>query len=90
MVLDTITLICLLLLALALTFVTIRMVRGPSPPDRVISQDLASVIGVATIGVYCVRHNRSEPLDVAMVIAIVAFLSTVAFSRYFEKRALSD
>ena len=81
MLLDTATTICLLLLALALTFVTIRMV---------ISQDLASVIVVATIGVLCVRHNRSEPLDVAVVIAIIAFLSTVAFSRYFERRALGD
>ncbi|MDK3158490.1 monovalent cation/H+ antiporter complex subunit F [Kamptonema cortianum] len=64
-----------------------RVLKGPTVPDRVASLDVAAVIVMATIGVLCVRTDDSSYLDVAVVLAIIVFLSTVAFGRYLERRA---
>ena len=64
-----------------------RVLKGPTVPDRVTSLDVAAVIVMAPMGVLCVRTDDSSYLDVAVVLAIIVFLSTVAFGRYLERRA---
>ncbi|MDI9640895.1 monovalent cation/H+ antiporter complex subunit F [Geitlerinema splendidum] len=75
------------MLAISLLMVLYRVLKGPTVPDRVASLDVAAVIVMATIGVLCVRTDDSSYLDVAVVLAIIVFLSTVAFGRYLERRA---
>ncbi len=65
----------------------IRLVRGPHLPDRVISLDLISVMAMGFIISYAVRFNQRNFLDVAIIIALITFLGTVAFAYYLEKRA---
>ena len=55
-------------------------------PDRVIALDLISVIAMGFIVVYAVRFNQPNFLDVAIILAIISFLGTVAFAYYLEKR----
>jgi multicomponent Na+:H+ antiporter subunit F len=62
-----------------------RLVRGPSLPDRVVALDLIATISVAMIAVYAVITEKPILLDVAIVVALIAFLGTVAFARYVEK-----
>jgi multicomponent Na+:H+ antiporter subunit F len=78
------TLLALLALAMVLAFV--RLVRGPSRPDRVVALDLMAAIGVALCGVYAVVHDQPVFLDVAIVMALITFVGTVAFARYLEAR----
>ena len=76
----------LLVLAMALAF--IRMVRGPSLPDRVVALDLITVLAVAFSALFAVAADDIAFLDVAIALALVAFLATVAFARFAERRDL--
>ena len=77
-------------LSLATIFVFIRFLKGPSIVDRVISFDLMVTIGIAAIVAYSILTGQATFLDIAMVVALIGFLSTVAFSYYLEKRNRND
>ena len=70
------------LLSLALIFVFIRLILGPTLPDRVIALDLAAIIVVAFICVFSISVEQPIYLDMAIALALIAFLGTVAFARY--------
>ncbi len=80
-----------LLLAAAFGLAFIRMVRDPKRDhrlltlDRVVALDLMSTLSIGLITLLAVAFNRPLMLDAAIVIALLAFLSTVAFARYLEK-----
>jgi len=63
-----------------------RLVRGPSLPDRVVALDLIGVIAVGVIAAYDILTAQPILLDAATVVALVAFLGTVGFARYIERR----
>ncbi len=75
------------MLAAAMVIAFIRLARGPRLPDRVVALDLISVIVMAFICVYAVRFNQPNFLDVAIIMALLTFLGTVAFAFYIERRA---
>jgi multicomponent Na+:H+ antiporter subunit F len=66
--------------------IVIRFLKGPSIVDRVIALDLIITVGIGIIAVYSIITNRPTFLDIAMILALIAFLGTVAFSYYLEKR----
>jgi len=74
------------ILGLALLLVFIRLFRGPGVVDRVIALDLLITIGVSVITVYSISTQKSTFIDVAMILALIAFLGTIAFAYYLEKR----
>jgi multicomponent Na+:H+ antiporter subunit F len=75
------------MIAAGLILAFIRLMRGPYLPDRVISLDLISVLAMGFIVTYAVRFNQPNFVDVAIIIALITFLGTVAFAYYLEKRA---
>lgn len=74
------------ILSLSVMLVFVRFIKGPGIVDRVIALDLLITIGIAIIAVYSIITNQSTFLDIAMILALIAFLGTVAFSYYLEKR----
>lgn len=74
-------------LALAMMLAFLRLVRGPSLPDRVVALDLIAVLAVGMIAVVQIQTHEPMLLDSAIVLALIAFLSTVAFARYLERGA---
>jgi len=74
------------LLALAAVLGFVRLLRGPSLPDRVVAFDLLATVGVGISAVYSMAHDQPVFLDVAVVIALISFVGTVAFARYIEER----
>lgn len=82
-------LIMLGLLAAAAMLSVVRLALGPSLPDRVVALDVLAVIGVALSALYAVASEQPVYLDVAVMLALVNFVGTVAFARYLEKRVQS-
>lgn len=74
------------LLALAALLGFVRLLRGPSLPDRVVAFDLLATVAVGISAVYAMAHDQPVFLDVAVVIALISFVGTVAFARYIEER----
>lgn len=77
-------------LMISVLLVFVRFLKGPSIADRVIALDLLITIGIAIIAVYSIISNQPTFLDMAMILALIAFLSTVAFSYYLERREKND
>jgi multicomponent Na+:H+ antiporter subunit F len=71
----------------ALFVALLRLIWGPSTPDRVVALDLMGTIAVGVIGCYTVITDQRELLLAAAVLALLAFLATVAFARYLERKA---
>jgi len=78
----------MLLIVLSLIITFIRLVLGPSLPDRVVALDLITMLTVGFIISYIILTRESVYLIAVMVVALIAFLGTVAIARYLEKRVL--
>jgi multicomponent Na+:H+ antiporter subunit F len=81
------TTFALVLLTLAMLMSLVRLVRGPSLGDRILALDLITTLAVGYIAVIAVRTGFALYLDIAIAIALLGFLSTVAFARYLLQRA---
>ena len=79
--------ICAGLLLLAILIAFVRMVKGPTLVDRVVSVDLITVLAVAVAVLVGIANGHSAILDVAVATALVAFLATVAFAWFANRRA---
>lgn len=83
--LPMVTTFSLTTLAVALLLTVVRLVKGPTLPDRVVAMDLIGVLAVGLIVVLAASTGVSATLDAAIVIALIAFLGTVAYARYVER-----
>lgn len=83
---DLILMAILPLLSVAIILAFVRLVRGPSLPDRVVALDLMSTLGIGVIAAYAIAMDQPVFLDVASVLALITFLGTVAFANYLEQR----
>jgi multicomponent Na+:H+ antiporter subunit F len=77
--------IVLTMLAAAALIAFVRLLRGPSLPGRVVAIDLIGVLSVGLIVVISAATGVAALLDVAIVIALVSFVGTVAYARYVER-----
>ena len=83
--LDFSTQFALITMGLALLVAVIRLVKGPTLPDRVVAMDLIGVLAVGLIVLLAASTQVRATLDGAIVIALVAFVATVAYGTYVER-----
>jgi len=81
-------LIALGMIVVAMFVTLIRLIRGPNLGDRILALDLITVLGAGFIGALAVLTGFSLYIDIAIALALVSFLSTVALARYLFVRAL--
>lgn len=81
--------ISMLILAVAMILSFARVVRGPSLPDRVVGLDLTVTLGAGIAIIDSMIDGTPVLIDVAVVIALIAFLSTIAFAAYVERKERS-
>lgn len=79
-----------LLLVVAMALAVLRLARGPSLPDRVVALDLVTVLAIAFGALFAIASGEAAYLDVAIALALVAFLATVALARFAERRRAFD
>ena len=87
----TFFLIASLTILFAVVLSLYRVVVGPHIIDRIIG---VNVIGTKTIAVIVLTgylFNRVEFfIDIAFVYALINFIGTLAFSRYFEQKGVEN
>ncbi|MEK5441376.1 MULTISPECIES: Na(+)/H(+) antiporter subunit F1 [Fredinandcohnia] len=77
-----IALVCLSVSTIAYLY---RVIKGPSISDKVIALDAIGVNLVGITAIISVILRSNSFLEVILLIAIVAFVGTVAFSKFLEK-----
>lgn len=77
-----ITLLCVSLSMLGLVY---RVVKGPTTPDRVVALDAIGINLIAIIALVSMMLDTYAFLEVILLLGILAFIGTVAFSKFLEK-----
>lgn len=72
------------ILVLSVLILVLRLLVGPNRPDRAVAVDAMTMVGVAGVAILALYRGNAELLDVAIVLAIVSFLSSVAFALLFS------
>jgi multicomponent Na+:H+ antiporter subunit F len=74
-------------LCLALAMVGWRLVKGPSFADRFVAFDMLTALGIGFAGLTSVATGRGSFLDIALALALINFVGTVAFALFLERKA---
>ncbi|MGE0361409.1 MAG: monovalent cation/H+ antiporter complex subunit F [Vicinamibacterales bacterium] len=82
---DVVAQITLATLGVALLVAVVRLLKGPTLPDRVVAMDLLGVLVVGLIVVLAAWTGVRTTLDAAIVIALIGFLGTIAYATYVER-----
>jgi multisubunit Na+/H+ antiporter MnhF subunit len=83
--LEIVTPVALAILGLALLLSVVRLVKGPTLPDRIVAMDLISVIVIGLIVGLAASTGVRATLDAAIVIALIGFVATVTYAMYVQR-----
>lgn len=75
------------LLLLAFLLALLRLFRGPSSSDQIVALDLIASIVMGFILLYSLLVDQEVYFDIAIIIAMISFLGTVAISIYLKKKS---
>jgi multicomponent K+:H+ antiporter subunit F len=67
---------------LGLLFNLYRIIRGPQASDRILALDTMVINAIALLILYGIRAETATYYEAAMLVAMVGFVSTVAYCRY--------
>ncbi len=74
------------ILFVSMVLILIRLILGPTLPDRVVALDMTGTAVIGLIACYTILTKQRTFLDPAVVLALIGFLGTVAFAKFIEKR----
>jgi multicomponent Na+:H+ antiporter subunit F len=77
--------IALYLLIASFFLIMVRLIKGPTLPDRVISLDLLAFVALGIVLLNMIITGELEYLDIVIVISLVIFIATVAIAKYLTK-----
>jgi multicomponent Na+:H+ antiporter subunit F len=83
--LHTIIQISLLAVSISMIGLIYRVIVGPTTPDRVVALDALGINLIAIIALASMLQHSKSFLEVILLIGILAFIGTVAFSKFLEK-----
>ena len=75
----------LVLVAAGIVLCLLRLLKGPTAPDRAVAVDTTATITTALLVLLGSTFGRYVYLDVALVYAILTFIGSVAIARFLEK-----
>ncbi len=81
---DTTYLIVLGALLLAAVMAIVRVIKGPTAPDRVVGLDTINTFVVVGMIVFGLATGSVIYIDVAIVYALLSFISTLFIAKYLE------
>ncbi|WP_438312171.1 Na(+)/H(+) antiporter subunit F1 [Sporosarcina sp. FA9] len=77
--------ISLVIVILSIAGLLYRVWRGPSIPDRLIALDGIGVMIISATALLSFLFQTKFFIEVILLIAILSFIGTVAFSKFIEK-----
>lgn len=74
--------LALLCLVALMALATVRLVLGPTAPDRVIALDTVNTLVIASMVIFGVVFREIIFVDVAIVYGLLSFVSTLYIAKY--------
>lgn len=74
----------LVLLIISIVIALIRVVFGPTVPDRVVGLDTINTLVIASMIIFGAASKEVIYIDVAIVYALLSFVSTLFIAKYLE------
>jgi multicomponent Na+:H+ antiporter subunit F len=84
MEIDTTYLVVLGFLLLSIVLVIIRVIKGPTAPDRVVGLDTINTIVILSMIVFGAATENIIYIDVAIIYALLSYISTLFIAKYLE------
>ena len=75
---------------LAMLFALVRLLRGPTVPDRVLALDTLFVAAIAELVLLGMHLGTAMYFEAALIIAMLGFVSTVVLSKYVIRRDIVE
>jgi multicomponent Na+:H+ antiporter subunit F len=76
--------IVLLVLFLSVIMAVIRIVKGPTAPDRIVGLDTINTIIIVAMVIFGAAFQEVIYIDVAIVYALLSFVSTLFIAKYLQ------
>jgi multicomponent Na+:H+ antiporter subunit F len=76
--------IVLIFLLFCVILAIIRVIKGPTAPDRIVGLDTINTYIIAGMIVFGAAFNEVIYIDVAIVYALISFISTLFIAKYIE------
>ena len=83
--LNIIIYLALAILVLAMLGMLYRVVKGPTTADRVIALDSIGIGLISVVSLLSILLDTTMFFEVILLLGILAFIGTVAFSKFLEK-----
>ncbi|AKI93336.1 Na(+)/H(+) antiporter subunit F1 [Bacillus subtilis] len=77
--------IALGIMAVSTFLYVIRVIKGPTVPDRVVALDAIGINLIAITALVSILLKTSAFLDIILLLGILSFIGTIAFSKFLEK-----
>jgi len=77
-------------LSIGMLIALVRGMMGPTIADRVVSLDTINTLVVATMVVFAVAYEEMILVDIAIVYALLSYITTLYLAKYLEGVAKSD
>ncbi len=79
--------LAVLLLCLLILGALVRLILGPTTPDRVVAMDAINTLVVSIMVLLGLLYRQVVFVDVAIVYAMLSFVGTLFIARYLGKGA---
>jgi len=83
---DVILYIAFFFLMLAMVFTLYRLLKGPTFNDQIAAMDLLASNIIGIILLYGMLIDNKMYFDIAIIIALVSFIGTIAISTYIKEK----
>ena len=80
--LDIAVQIAFAVLSLSFLLTVLRVLKGPTLPDRILALDMLVGVGIGFIAVTGLASGVTFNVDIAIALGLVGFLATIAFARF--------
>ena len=80
----------MVIVGVAMLMALVRLMRGPTVPDRVLALDTLYVATIAQLILFGMHLGSAIYFEGALIIAMLGFVSTVVLSKYVIRRDIVE
>lgn len=89
-IIDIVTTVCLIVIAISIALLVYRVIKGPTNPDRAVALDAIGINLMGIAGLVAIMLVTTRLNDVILLIGILLFCGTIAIAKYLEKGVIID